>query len=62
MGRVLQDARLRDGFVEISSQLVDFLNYLREKDGWIEIPKDAKSNTEIKKQFMHNESLMREHL
>ena len=64
VGRVLQDAGYATGFVgkfHLNSE-PDFPELFEGKNGWIEIPKDAKSNTEIKKQFMHNERLMREHL
>ena len=64
VGNVLREAGYTTGFVgkfHLTSKL-DFPELYKGKDGWIDIPKDAKPGAETSAQFKHNEHWMREYL
>lgn len=64
VGNVLREAGYTTGFVgkfHLTSKL-DFPEFYKGKDGWIDIPKDAKPGPEISAQFKHNERWGRRYL
>jgi arylsulfatase A-like enzyme len=64
VGNVLREAGYKTGFVgkfHLTSEL-DFPEFYQGKDGWIDIPKDAKPGPETSALFKHNERWMRRYL
>ena len=64
VGNVLREAGYTTGFVgkfHLTSEL-DFPEFYQGKDGWIDIPKDAKPGPETSALFKHNERWMRRYL
>jgi arylsulfatase A-like enzyme len=64
VGNVLREAGYTTGFVgkyHLTSKL-DFPEFYKGKDGWIDIPKDASPGAETSAQFKHNERWMRRYL
>jgi len=64
VGNVLREAGYTTGFVgkfHLTSKL-DFPEFYKGKNGWIDIPKDAKPGPEISAQFQHNERWGRRYL
>ena len=64
VGNVLREAGYTTGFVgkfHLTSKL-DFPEFYKGKDGWIDIPKDARPGRETSARFKHNERLMRRYL
>ena len=64
VGNVLRKAGYTTGFVgkfHLTSK-VDFPEFYRGKDGWIDIPKDASPSPETSARFRHNERWMRRYL
>lgn len=64
VGNVLREAGYATGFVgkyHLTSRL-DFPEFYKGKDGWIDIPKDASSGRDVSAQFRHNERWMRRYL
>ena len=64
VGNVLREAGYTTGFVgkfHLTSDL-DFPEFYRGKDKWINIPKDASPGAETSAQFKHNERWMRRYL
>ncbi len=64
VGNVLREAGYTTGFVgkfHLTSQL-DFPEFYKGKDRWINIPKDASPGPETSAQFKHNERWMRRYL
>ncbi|HAU47659.1 MAG TPA: hypothetical protein DCW57_01120 [Planctomycetaceae bacterium] len=64
VGNVLREAGYTTGFVgkyHLTSKL-DFPEYYKGKNGWIDIPKDASPGPETSAQFKHNERWMRRYL
>jgi arylsulfatase A-like enzyme len=64
VGNVLREAGYTTGFVgkfHLTSDL-DFPEFYRGKDKWINIPKDASPGAETSAQFKHNELWMRHYL
>ncbi|MDO7713910.1 MAG: sulfatase-like hydrolase/transferase, partial [Pirellulales bacterium] len=64
VGNVLREAGYTTGFVgkyHLTSKL-DFPEFYKGKNGWIDIPKDANPGPETSAQFKHNEHWMRRYL
>ena len=64
VGNVLREAGYTTGFVgkfHLTSDL-DFPEFYKGKNKWIDIPKDASPGAETSAQFKHNERLMRRYL
>ena len=64
VGKVLREAGYTTGFVgkyHLTSKL-DFPEFYKGKNGWIDIPKDASPSPETSAQFKHNERWMRRYL
>ncbi len=64
VGSVLREAGYTTGFVgkfHLTSKL-DFPEFYKGKNGWINIPKDARPGPETSAQFKHNERWMRRYL
>ena len=64
VGNVLREAGYTTGFVgkfHLTSSL-DFPEFYKGKDKWINIPKDASPGPETSAQFKHNERWMRRYL
>ena len=64
VGNVLREAGYTTGFVgkyHLTSKL-DFPEFYKGKNGWIDIPKDASPGPETSAQFKHNERWMRRYL
>ncbi|MDG1363646.1 MAG: sulfatase-like hydrolase/transferase [Akkermansiaceae bacterium] len=64
VGNVLREAGYTTGFVgkyHLTSSL-DFPEFYKGKDKWINIPKDARPGPETSAQFKHNERWMRRYL
>ena len=64
VGNVLREAGYTTGFVgkfHLGSKL-DFPEFYKGKDGWINIPKDASPGPEASAQYKHNERWMRRYL
>ncbi len=64
VGNVLREAGYTTGFVgkfHLTSEL-DFPEFYKGKDKWINIPKDASPGPETSAQFAHNERWMRRYL
>ncbi len=64
VGNVLREAGYTTGFVgkfHLTSSL-DFPEFYKGKNGWIDIPKDASPGPETSAQFKHNELWMRRYL
>ena len=64
VGNVLREAGYTTGFVgkfHLTSKL-DFPEFYKRKNGWIDIPKDASPGPETSAQFKHNERWMRRYL
>ena len=64
VGNVLREAGYTTGFVgkfHLTSK-VDFPEFYKGKNGWIDIPKDARPGRETSAQFKHNERWMRRYL
>ena len=64
VGKVLREAGYTTGFVgkyHLTSKL-DFPEFYKGKNGWIDIPKDASPGPETSAQFKHNERWMRRYL
>lgn len=64
VGNVLREAGYTTGFVgkfHLTSSL-DFPEFYKRRDGWIDIPKDASPGPETSAQFKHNERWMRRYL
>ena len=64
VGNILREAGYTTGFVgkfHLTSKL-DFPELYKGKDGWIDIPKDAKAGPNTSVQFKHNERWMRRYL
>jgi len=64
VGNVLREAGYTTGFVgkfHLKSEL-DFPEFYKGKDKWINIPKDAEPGPETSAQFKHNERWMRRYL
>ena len=64
VGNVLREAGYTTGFVgkfHLTSKL-DFPEFYKGKNGWIDIPKDASAGPETSAQFAHNERWMRRYL
>ena len=64
VGNVLREAGYTTGFVgkyHLTSEL-DFPEFYKGKNGWIDIPKDASPGPETSAQFKHNERWMRRYL
>ena len=64
VGNVLREAGYTTGFVgkyHLTSKL-DFPEFYKGKNGWIDIPKDASPGPETSAQFKHNEQWMRRYL
>ena len=64
VGNVLREAGYTTGFVgkyHLTSKL-DFPEFYKGKNGWIDIPKDANPGAETSAQFRHNEHWMRRYL
>ena len=64
VGNVLREAGYTTGFVgkfHLTSKL-DFPEFYKGKDKWINIPKDASPGTKASAQFKHNERWMRRYL
>ena len=64
VGNVLREAGYTTGFVgkfHLASEL-DFPEFYKGKDKWINIPKDASPGAETSAQFKHNELWMRRYL
>ena len=64
VGNVLREAGYTTGFVgkfHLTSKL-DFPEFYKGKDKWIDIPKDASPGREASAQFKHNERWMRRYL
>ena len=64
IGNVLREAGYTTGFVgkyHLTSKL-DFPEFYKGKNGWIDIPKDASPGPETSAQFKHNERWMRRYL
>ncbi len=64
VGNVLREAGYTTGFVgkyHLTSKL-DFPEFYKGKDGWVDIPKDAIPGPETSAQFKHNERWMRRYL
>ena len=64
VGNILRKAGYTTGFVgkyHLTSEL-DFPEFYKGKNGWIDIPKDASPGPETSAQFKHNERWMRRYL
>jgi arylsulfatase A-like enzyme len=64
VGNVLREAGYTTGFVgkfHLTSRL-DFPEFYKGRNGWIDIPKDASPGPETSAQFKHNERWMRRYL
>ena len=64
VGNVLREAGYTTGYVgkyHLTSKL-DFPEFYKGKNGWIDIPKDASPGPETSAQFKHNERWMRHYL
>jgi len=64
VGNVLREAGYTTGFVgkfHLTSSL-DFPEFYKGRNGWIDIPKDARPGPETSAQFKHNERWMRRYL
>ncbi len=64
VGNVLREAGYTTGFVgkfHLGSKL-DFPEFYKGKDGWINIPRDARPGPNTAAQFQHNERWMRRYL
>tara|TARA_R110002049_G_scaffold4601_1_gene31661 strand:+ start:44895 stop:46655 length:1761 start_codon:yes stop_codon:yes gene_type:complete len=64
VGNVLREAGYTTGFVgkfHLGSKL-DFPEFYKGKDGWIDIPRDARPGPKTAAQFQHNERWMRRYL